>query len=214
MSTQLSAVNQKRKSFTEKECYGVLLLILAPLIYVSTLLEDVNRFLFHAFLFLIGWCTFTFFEYIAHRFWMHDKEQKHPGKSLERHMNHHRHPTEIKITNTQRTILLTGVILFVALSVWLDNYFTLFTGFYSGFVSYTFMHVILHKRWAGKVFPRLQEAHIHHHCKYPENYYGVCVTWWDRIFNTDVPQAVKISPRIREFYFGNGPHYETAEATP
>ena len=209
MITQPTTINQKqRKKFTERQCYAILIVILAPLIYASVLLQPVNAFAFHALLFLTGWFAFTFFEYIAHRFWMHDKEQKHPGKSLERHMNHHRHPTEIKITNTMRTILLIGSVLLIALSVYLDNYFTLFTGFYSGFVTYTLMHVVLHKRWARKVFPHLQEAHIHHHCKYPENYYGVVTTFWDKVFNTNVPNAVKISDRIREFYFGNGPHFE------
>ena len=208
MSTQTTYVNQKRRSFTERQCYLVLIVMIAPVIYVSVLLEHLNRFAFHSLLFLTGWCAFTFFEYIAHRFWMHDKEQKHPGKSLERHMNHHRHPTEIRITDTMRTILSVGSILLLALSVYLDNYFTLFTGFYSGFVSYTLMHVVLHKRWARKIFPRLQEAHIHHHCKYPENYYGVCTTWWDKLFNTDVPEAARISDRIREFYFGNEAHLE------
>lgn len=153
-------------------------------------------------LFFTGWLTFTFFEYIAHRFWMHSKEKKHPGKSLELHMNHHRHPTEIKITASFRNKLLVGNFLLIVVAVWFNNYFTFFTGLYSGFVYYCFMHVFLHKSWAQKI-PHLQLSHIHHHCKYPDHCFGTCVTWWDKLFNTGVSKEIKISERIVQFYFGN-----------
>ena len=197
---------QKEKNFSQAECYAVFLFILSPVIYSITRLENENRLLFHLFIFFTGFIIYTFFEYISHRFWMHGKEKKHPVKSLERHMNHHRHPTELKITVGLRTQLLAANFMLLALAFDLNNYFTLFTGFYTGFVYYCFMHVFLHKPWAQKIFPRLQVSHIHHHCKYPDRCFSTCITWWDQLFNTSVPGNIKISPGIIQFYFGKSGH--------
>ena len=202
MNKQSIGNNLKERSFSEIQCYIIFLLLISPFIYAALILKNENPFLFHCLLFFTGFITYTFFEYIAHRFWMHGKENKHPGKSLERHMNHHRHPTDLKITATLRTKLLLANFLLIVSAILLDNYFTFFSGFYSGFVYYCFIHVFLHKAWAKKVFPHLQASHIHHHCKYPDRCFSTCLTWWDTLFNTSVSKDVKISPRIVEFYFG------------
>ena len=202
MNTQTFSASWKARSFSEKQCYLVFLFLLIPVVYCIIRSANGNEILFHGLLFSAGFMFFTFLEYIAHRFWMHGKEEKHPGKSLERHMLHHRHPTELKITSAMRNRLLLGSILLIALSCWIDNYFTLFAGLYSGFVYYCFMHVFLHKPWAKKLFPELQVSHIHHHCKYPNRCFSTCITWWDRLFNTNVPKEIKITDRILEFYFG------------
>lgn len=196
----------KARHFSEIQCYAIFLLLLSPFIYAVIKLENEITFLFHFLLFFTGFITYTFFEYISHRFWMHGKEIKHPGKSLERHMNHHRHPTELKITARLRTRLLVANFLLIATSILLNNYFTFFTGFSSGFLYYCFMHVFLHKAWAKKIFPQLQLSHIHHHCKYPDHCFSTCLTWWDKLFNTSVPKEVKISERIIQFYFGKDGH--------
>jgi len=180
--------------------------LLIPFIYGISFLENKSLTFFHALLFFTGWLTFTFFEYIAHRFWMHGKENKHPGKSLEQHMHHHRHPTELKITTSMRNKLLLLSFLLIAIAAWLNNYFTFLAGLYFGFVYYCFMHVFLHKPWAKKIFPRLQASHIHHHCKYPDRCFSSCLTWWDRLFRTSVPKEIKISERVVQFYFGNNNH--------
>ena len=206
MNTRFLFANWKTRSFSETQCYVILLFLLSPVIYCIIQAGSSIGILFHGLLFFTGFLVFTFFEYIAHRFWMHGKEDKHPGKSLERHMNHHRHPTEIKITAGMRNRLLLGNVLLIMLAIWLNNYFTLFTGIYSGFVYYCFMHVFLHKTWAKKIFPDLLVSHIHHHCKYPGRCFSTCITWWDKLFNTGVPKEIKISDRILQFYFGNSGH--------
>ncbi len=196
----------KARDFSELQCHTIFLFLLSPVIYGVMQIENGNSTIFHVSLFFIGFITFTFLEYIAHRFWMYRKENKHPGKSLEQHMHHHRHPTELKITTTLRNQLLLANLLLVALAFWVNNYFTVFTGFYTGFVYYCFMHVFLHKPWAKKIFPQLQAAHIHHHCKYPDRCFSTCFTWWDKLYNTSVSKEVKISDRIVQFYFGNPAH--------
>lgn len=206
MNTRSFYANWKTRSFSEMQCYAVFLFLLSPVVYCIIQSANGNGIVFHGLLFLTGFIVFTFLEYIAHRFWMHGKEEKHPGKSLEQHMHHHRHPTELKITTVVRNRLLLGNILLVALAIWLNNYFTFIVGLYSGFVYYCFMHVFLHKTWAKKIFPLLQVSHIHHHCKYPDRCFSTCITWWDKLFNTSVPGEVKISDRILQFYFGKQGH--------
>lgn len=198
--------NRRADFFSQVLCYVIFLLLLTPFMYSIFLLENKSPLFFQALLFFTGWLTFTFFEYIAHRFWMHGKENKHPGKSLEQHMYHHRHPTELKITSGLRNKLLMINIILIVTAFWLNNYFTFFTGLYTGFVYYCFMHVFLHKPWAKKVFPRLQISHIHHHCKFPDRCFSSCLTWWDRLFRTNVSKDIKISERVVQFYFGNDNH--------
>lgn len=188
-------------AFSEPACYICFLFMILPVIFFIIYFMQENRNVFHILLFLTGVFTFTFFEYIAHRFWMHSKENKHPGNSLQRHLDHHRHPTEIKITVAQRVILVGIQLTLIFISVWMDNYFTFFAGFFSGFVYYSFMHFILHQAWAGKLFRRLQIAHICHHCRFPDRCFGISTIWWDRLFQTDAPAAASISPRILDFYF-------------
>jgi sterol desaturase/sphingolipid hydroxylase (fatty acid hydroxylase superfamily) len=196
-------MNSRSRGFSQLQCFMIFLLLLCPVVYVIIQLENSNRFSFHLLLYFAGWLTYTFLEYIAHRFWMHAKEKKQPGQSLERHMHHHRHPAELRITAAMRSWMLTGTLLLIVTSSILNNYFTAFAGFYAGFVYYCFIHYFLHKPWAGKVMPRLQASHIHHHCKYPDRCFGTCVTWWDILFKTGVPMNIRIPERVVEFYFGN-----------
>jgi len=206
MNTPPFAAKWKARNFSELQCYFFFLVLFSPVIYGIIKMEQEFRPFFHLLLFFTGFFIFTFFEYIAHRFWMHGKEDKHPGKSLEQHMHHHRHPTELKITAGLRTKLVAANLLLLLIAIFLNNYFTLLAGVYTGFVYYCFMHVFLHKAWAKKVFPFLQVSHIHHHCKYPDRCFSTCLTWWDKLFNTSVPKEVKISDRIMQFYFGKSGH--------
>src|SRR5258706_6569078 len=206
MTVQTVNSNRRPVHFSQWQCFVIYGLMLSPFVYSILLLQNNNLPFFHLLLFFIGWLTYTFLEYIAHRFWMHDKEEKHPGKSLERHMHHHRHPAELKITVALRNKLVAGNIILIAIAFILNNYFTVFAGLYTGFVYYCFIHFVLHKPIAKKLFPRLQASHIHHHCKFPDRCFSTCVTWWDRLFNTGVSGKIKIPERVIQFYFGKDGH--------
>ena len=177
----------------------------AIMIFVCSLLKK-NSVFFFLFTLLTGWLIWGFAEYLMHRFWMHNFIKNTEHKMYKRHMDHHHHPTEIKITAVQRIISVALCLGLVVISIRLNNYFTLAAGFFTGFVLYTYMHVILHKRWASKIFRRMQEFHIHHHCKHPDKCFGVTIPWWDYVFNTYPKQDAQISLRIREFYFAGYQH--------
>ena len=181
------------------KCISVFVPIATGLLWGIHTLQNYSV-LFAACLFVFGWLCWTFAEYITHRFFMHPKHaaNKH-GKG--RHHEHHIHPTHIKITGTQRFVFFSVLLLLLLLNMLLPVYFIIFTGLYSGFVWYCYMHVILHKTWAARVFPGLQANHVFHHCKYPDKCFGVSVSWWDMIFKSMAPKEAGITDRIRRFYF-------------
>jgi sterol desaturase/sphingolipid hydroxylase (fatty acid hydroxylase superfamily) len=153
-------------------------------------------------LFLFGWISWTFLEYIAHRFWMPFRATV--GRSLDQsnHQYHYTHPTEIKITDTHRLFLLLPGIMIMIISIRLQNYFIIFGGLYAGFLTYLFMHGVLHRKWSAMLFPRLLQNHILHHCRFPNKCFGITVTWWDTLFGTAAPNKFKISEKVMSYYFG------------
>ncbi len=152
-----------------------------------------------------GWLTWTYGEYLWHRFKTHAKNEQ-PGKVYQRHMYHHQHPAQLKIQLPHRVFMMIGMIVFGIISIRLNNYFTLFTGFYTGFVWFCYMHVVLHRRWSMKIFPRLFRYHVQHHCKHPDKCFGVSVPWWDDVFGTAPSGSYRIPARIIDFYFDEKDH--------
>ncbi len=179
-------------------------IILATGIMIKEFLPWLSQFI----LISLGWLTWTFLEYIAHRFWMHNKPANREKQAFSNHLHHHTHPTELKVSNSERILLLVTGILILIIGIYFHNYFILFAGFYWGFLSYTFMHVILHRKWAKTLFPGLLQNHILHHCKFTNRCFGVTVTWWDKIFATAAPSRYQISEKVISYYFG-----ETEEKT-
>jgi len=183
------------------------ILILAAGIFTRKYFPWLSQFI----LIFLGWLTWTFLEYIAHRFWMHNKQAQRQKRDFGNHVYHHTHPTELKVSNLHRFLLLvTGMLLLIA-SFYLNNYFILFAGFYFGFLNYIFMHVILHRKWAKTLFPRLLQNHILHHCKFTNKCFGVTVIWWDMVFATTAPRNYQISEKVISYYFGDPPEKKEIE---
>jgi len=197
ITIQKTVRTEKVKSFL------ISLIVISPLLITAIILKVIQPLFSQLLLLFTGWLVWTFIEYFNHRFRMHGKSKKERVRGYEMHMNHHHHPTDIRITAVQRVLLLTGNIGLIVWCMVIPGWLILFTGLYWGFVFYGFMHVILHQRWSAKLFPKLQQFHIHHHCKYPNRCFGVSVTWWDMLLNTAPPKEASISPKIVEFYFGN-----------
>jgi len=154
-----------------------------------------------------GYLGWTFIEYFMHRFYMHSNLKDVNSKTYQTHMNHHKHPTDIKITAYQRALFFLGGIILVAIAIYLNNYFTCFVGFYIGFVFYTVLHVILHHRWGRYILPRVQIAHIHHHGKYPETGFSFSTILWDYMFGTMAPKDAVITEQMINFYFKDDHHH-------
>lgn len=186
-------------------CQGYCMLIFTgfvtpKLVWVS-LLRHLSPALFQVLLVIVGLFTWTFFEYILHRFWMHGHGE-HASDARDRlnHRHHHTHPTDIRITKAQRMAAIGVVIGVLALGFLLDNWFSLASGFITGTVIYMNMHWVLHQDWAKSFVPKLQQQHIHHHLKFPNHGFGVTTRFWDRMFGTTAPSGATISAKVYRFY--------------
>lgn len=109
---------------------------------------------------------------------------------------------------------LVLAVLLLGISIPLNNYFTLFTGYFLGFVLYNFLHYWLHQEWTAIWLPQLHDSHILHHCRYPDKCFGVSTTLWDQLFSTDCPKETIIPERIRLFYFNKNTFTEHKDQLP
>ncbi len=180
-------------------CLLVFMTLTLPLWIAGSLLSDT----FASWLIWIisGWLSWTFTEYSVHRFYMHHPQPNTEKKLYQSHMNHHRNPSHIKITLWHRLGMLISGLILLYFSFFLPPIIVIFTGFFIGFIGYTLMHWMLHQSWASRLFPRLQESHLHHHGRYPDNCFGFSLILWDHLFGTLAPKPTSISPKFREFYF-------------
>lgn len=191
-----------KQTFTQAWCYTLFLFILVPLLTITSMIKPVYPRVAFAVLLFAGWLTWTFAEYIIHRFWTHQHRGFAKTSICKTHMHHHKHPTEIKVGFWHRCLLLAASAGLLFIAARLDNYFTVIAGFFTA-LSYSFIsHWILHRKWSRRIFPRLHRFHIHHHCKHPDRCFGFSTTLWDDIFGTTPPKNAAITERIREFYYG------------
>ncbi|HTS43243.1 MAG TPA: sterol desaturase family protein [Puia sp.] len=202
---QISIQQKQTERLSQLQCFLVFFIILLPLMYWVTQLKTNFRSPFHIFLFISGWFSWTFIEYISHRFWSHSKTSNKKNAVIRRHQHHHSHPTDIKVTGRQRLVMSIIAALLIVFSILLDNYLTFLAGFWMGIFWFFQMHYFLHQSWVKKVFPQLLKYHIVHHCRQPDRCFGISTIWWDKVFGTIPSGKTSVSQRIIEFYF-NHPH--------
>ncbi len=193
-----------RSSFFLSETGKALLLFLMlviPVILIAYRIKSTEPNIAYFLLLFSGWLTWTFIEYYNHRFRMHGSGDPSKVVGYKRHILHHHHPTDIRITGVQRGILFIGNLVLIILCILYKNWILLLTGLYTGFVIYTLMHWFLHRKMSARLFPEVHQFHIHHHCKHPDKCFGVTVTWWDHMFDTIPHQQKDITDRIKAFYY-------------
>lgn len=182
-------------------CFFTFFLIAGLLLICATKMID-SRLTF-AILLLVGWLSWTFTEYALHRFWMHNFFRYGKSNLYDIHIEHHKHPKEMKVNGFHRFLTFSAAVIILAIAVYLNNYFTLFAGFCLGFSFYSFLHYLLHQPWCRYIMPNLQKAHIHHHGKYPDKGFSFSVILWDWLFDTLPPKEAEITDKMRSFYFKN-----------
>ncbi len=142
--------------------------------------------------FLGGFATWSFFEYVLHRYLFHIAETAFKGsKRLQYiiHGVHHEYPND-----AQRTLLPTlPKILFTI--PFLGLYMLIFgkagaffaSGFLMGYYVYSLIHFSIHRFKAPKFLKPLWEHHHRHHHLNEDKAFGVSSTLWDHVFNTMPP---------------------------
>ena len=185
------------------ELYSVLVCIVAtlPFIIPACFLRHNYPLFFHSILFLTGWIVWTWVEYHYHRFMLHHKKGKSKTSTSKSHHHHHTNPTQFETTMLHRALFFILSCVFVCIACRLDNFFTLFTGFFWGWTAFCFIHYLLHIKWTKAILPRHHEFHIAHHCKYTDKCFGVSVIWWDVLFGTAPKKKPATNNKILNFYY-------------
>lgn len=181
---------------------GFLVLSVPVITMILFVRQDLGK-IFNFLLWGYGWFTWTFVEYMLHRFWMHSR--KVDSSIASTHHHHHTHPTEIAVTSLHRRILLLLLLPVTLTAFHFENYFSFFAGVFAGIGGYFWIHRLLHHRLARLILKKQLRYHIYHHCKYPKACYGISVPWWDDLFGT-VPPNPKIAQHTIDFYFTGHKH--------
>jgi sterol desaturase/sphingolipid hydroxylase (fatty acid hydroxylase superfamily) len=175
-------------------------LLATPFVWITSEIRN-NTFVFHALLLFTGWLSWTYTEYFFHRFIMHEADSSKGLGKLLNHSHHHKDPDDIRVTTPHRILMIVTSIALIFMSIELNNYFTLFCGYFFGFTAFCLMHVVLHHSWSKKIFPQLHYFHIHHHCRHTDKCFGITIPWWDHLFGTIPDKSTVISERILTFYY-------------
>jgi 4-hydroxysphinganine ceramide fatty acyl 2-hydroxylase len=183
------------------KCFTIFFLLLAPILFVVIEFANFLSSVFPFLLFFTGWFTWTFAEYILHRFWNHAKGVNKDNSIVQRHHHHHTHPTEISVSGKQRFIMILIGIALIVFSLWINEYLLILAGLETGIFWFFLMHYFLHQKWAQKIFPRLLNYHLVHHCKEPDACFGISTIWWDFVFGTTPKKNKELSEKVIAFYY-------------
>lgn len=189
-----------RNSF---KLYSILvcIIIILPLPISAAFIRSNYPMLFHAVLFSTGWITWTWIEYYYHRFVLHPGSEKWETGISRSHQHHHRSPGQFETKLYHRILFFIISSALVLISYKLDNYFTLFSGFFWGYAAFCYIHYLLHIKWTKRFMPRHHEFHIAHPCKFTDKCFGVSVMWWDTLFGTNPRKQFSASNKIINFYY-------------
>lgn len=174
-------------------------LILASVFGLAVLFKDSAGYFI--FLFFGGWLTWTFVEYSIHRFLLHDMYVPSKKESLFHHHEHHINPQNIKINSYHRTFSFFLGIAIVWIALELNNIFSIFAGFFVGFLMYSYLHYLLHQPYCKFILPKIQRAHILHHTTNPDQGYSFSTVLWDYLFGTLPSPNVEVTEKMKRFYF-------------
>jgi len=171
-------------------------LTVAIVIYVALYIIDLS-FLTFISLFTFALFSWTFAEYVLHRYLFHWMSENKYAKRFHfiMHGNHHLYPKDIeRILMPPVPGLIMGSILFGVFYIFFniigfpDLTWAFFPGFFLGYLLYSFFHYATHTVRPPDRFKNIWNHHLLHHYKYPEKAFGVSSTIWDRVFRTMPPK--------------------------
>ena len=142
-----------------------------------------------AIIFFAGLFTWTFFEYILHRYIFHFVNETKWAQRFHYliHGVHHEYPKDkLRLVMPPMASLAIAVIFFFAFNLILGRYVSVFFGgFITGYICYDMIHYTLHAfRKPKNAFKFYWDYHNIHHFREPDNAYGVSSPLWDIVFGT------------------------------
>ena len=155
--------------------------IIAIGLIILAILEPIKLWPSILFLMSLGLFSWTFFEYIIHRFILH-------GNNVlqEAHTQHHENPYSLIATSTLFGALLFTIILYIPsmliTNFWIGTSFTI--GNLIGYAYYGWLHYALHRQSTTRKWLRgKKKFHAIHH-NFENKKFGVTTSFWDHIFRT------------------------------
>lgn len=169
---------------------AIMLIIFAPLM-IYTILNMLQVWIWV--LFIIGMTAYAMSEYIIHRFLFHMKTPSNPFllKMIKRlHFDHHVDPRNLKLLflpiwfSLPNFIVAAFIVYFITMSFQLTVAFL--AGIVAYFLYYEWKHYIAHKpiQPRTKMGKNIKKAHLWHHFKNENYWFGVTHTSIDKTFGT------------------------------
>ena len=160
-------------------------------------------------IFLGGVFSWTFFEYLAHRFLFHWETKTEIGRKIVYtfHGNHHHYPRDTSrlFMPPVPSIIIAGSIFCLMYLLMRHTAFIFFPGFLFGYLLYGSIHYAIHAwnppfKWMK---PHWRNHHLHHY-KNEHMGYGVSSTLWDHVFGTmfDLKQEKEDKEKVKELMYG------------
>jgi sterol desaturase/sphingolipid hydroxylase (fatty acid hydroxylase superfamily) len=143
---------------------------------------------------LVGIAAWTLFEYLLHRFLLHEVPILR-----DLHDEHHHDPTALAGTPSWLSLTI-GIIGIMAPLWWLFGFEradALMTGILIGYLAYISVHHITHHwrlRPGGYLYELKHRHNRHHFSKVPGNF-GVTTLFWDTVFGTRLDKSTNQRPR-------------------
>lgn len=146
--------------------------------------------------FFIGFFTWTFFEYILHRYVFHFVSENMAANKFTYmvHGVHHEYPKDKQrlVMPPVPSIIIAGIFYSMFRVILGEYVFAFFSGFLIGYLVYAMIHYSIHAFRAPKSKAKfLWEYHNIHHFRSPDKAYGVSSPFWDIIFGTYPPKEQK-----------------------
>lgn len=140
-------------------------------------------------MFLLGALTFTWMEYMVHRYLFHMKTFTELRAKIQYtiHGVHHEFPKDKDRLAMPPLVSITisTVLLFVFKVLLGDMVFAFLPGFIVAYAAYLFIHYLVHAYPPPKnIFKTLWVNHSIHHYKDGETIFGVSSPFWDYIYGT------------------------------
>jgi sterol desaturase/sphingolipid hydroxylase (fatty acid hydroxylase superfamily) len=164
-------------------------------------------------LFITGMFSWTFFEYIMHRWVFHMVAEREKATKIiyVMHGNHHHFPRDKErlFMPPVPSLILASVIFSLMFAAMGPNAFVFFPGFLLGYLMYGTTHYAIHAwnppfKWMK---PLWRNHHLHHY-KDDHKGFGVSTTIWDRLFGTmfDLKKEKEDKEKVKELMFGSSQH--------
>lgn len=145
--------------------------------------------------FLLGVFSWTFIEYIMHRFAFHFESRKKKIKKAVYaiHLVHHHYPNdEDRLFQPPLVNIVLAVVFVAVFYLLMGNLTFIFTpGIVLGYILYSSIHYSIHKFKAPFGFLKpIWRHHTLHHFRYQDKAFGVSSPFWDYVFRTLPPKEM------------------------